>query len=154
MNAEKISGFQSEMLEFLKLYHEKLARPSEGLLQRTVSPLQFYALCIIRDGRPAMNEIAQKLRLPKQHVTKIVDKLEELKLVRRVQGEGDRRITRVEMSPQAETFFKERVHEQLGELCRRVDGLGEIKAEEFRQLVRRMNVLLDEMPGESGDVAR
>lgn len=154
MNAEKISGFQSEMLEFLKLYHEKLARPSEGLLQKTVSPLQFYALCIIRDEHPAMNEIAQKLRLPKQHVTKIVDKLEELKLVRRVQGEGDRRITRVEMSPQAEAFFKGRVREQLGVLCRRVDGLGQAKAEEFRELVRRMNVLLDEMPTEDRDIAR
>lgn len=155
MNRKSYSEFQEDLLKFLKLYHEKLARPAESLLQKEITPLQFYALCIIKEEQPAMMEIAQKLKMPKQHVTKIVDKLEELKLVQRIRDEQDRRVVRVTMSEQAAEVFDHQVKEQLGILCGRVERLGEENAKKFITIVQDMNALLELLPpADSGDERR
>ena len=61
-----------------------------------LSPLQFLTLCIIdRNKESTITSLSNSMNMPKQNMTKIITKLEELELVQKKQNSIDKRITNI-----------------------------------------------------------
>lgn len=54
-----------------------------------------------------MTRIARELKVPKQQVTKLIDKLSEYEFVERVSNEKDRRTVWIQLTPKASAYLDE-----------------------------------------------
>lgn len=103
METEKtVENFVRNLLFVLPSWHSKLVRPFKDTLQREMSLETYYCLQTLRMCTSAtMTELAQRLKVPKQQATKLVDKLIGCQFVERVQNEGDRRVIRIRLTDKA-----------------------------------------------------
>ena len=82
---------ERELFLTVPLLHDRLIKPFEGLLRQGFSPMQFYTLVLLRRKTSmAMTELAANFHIPKQQMTRIVNRLAELELVQRTGDPGDR----------------------------------------------------------------
>lgn len=147
MNTKEREWFRKELLDFMALFREKLSRPYEDSLQSLLSPLQFYSLCIVRAaGGVTMTELANRMSMTKQHVTKIVDRLEELKLVERQNNPADRRVAIITMRPEACAFFDGQVMNSADQLCCRIESLEPDDVKNFKKALTVLNDVLRKVP--------
>lgn len=109
MKSENISAeFVQNLLLVLPNWHSKLVRPFKDLLNREMSLETYYCLETLKlSGTITMTEMAQRLKVPKQQVTKLVDNLSEHQFVERVYDEEDRRVIRIRLTPRAEKYLDE-----------------------------------------------
>lgn len=109
MKSEKISAeFVQNLLLVLPNWHSKLVRPFKDLLNREMSLETYYCLETLKlSGTITMTEMAQRLKVPKQQVTKLVDNLSDHQFVERVYDEEDRRVIRIRLTPRAEKYLDE-----------------------------------------------
>lgn len=109
MKSEKISAeFVQNLLLVLPNWHSKLVRPFKDLLNREMSLETYYCLETLKlSGTITMTEMAQRLKVPKQQVTKLADNLSEHQFVERVYDEEDRRVIRIRLTPRAEKYLDE-----------------------------------------------
>ena len=83
-------------------------------------------------GTVTMTRIARELKVPKQQVTKLIDRLSEYEFVERVSNEKDRRTVWIQLTPKAsayldEYYLKNKVtEEELRQLNRAAKTLSEI----------------------------
>lgn len=109
MKSEKISAeFVQNLLLVLPNWHSKLVRPFKDLLNREMSLETYYCLETLKlHGTITMTEMSQRLKVPKQQVTKLVDNLSEHQFVERVYDEEDRRVIRIRLTSRAEKYLDE-----------------------------------------------
>lgn len=109
MKSENISAeFVQNLLLVLPNWHSKLVRPFKDLLNREMSLETYYCLETLKlSGTITMTEMAQRLKVPKQQVTKLADNLSEHQFVERVYDEEDRRVIRIRLTPRAEKYLDE-----------------------------------------------
>lgn len=109
MKSEKISAeFVQNLLLVLPNWHSKLVRPFKDLLNREMSLETYYCLETLKlSGTITMTEMSQRLKVPKQQVTKLVDNLSEHQFVERVYDEEDRRVIRIRLTLRAEKYLDE-----------------------------------------------
>lgn len=143
MKSEKISeSFVKNLLLVMPLWHSKLVRPFKEMLNKEMSLETYYCLETLKMcGTATMTEIAQKLKVPKQQVTKLVEKLCDCGFVKREYSKEDRRAIWISLTPKAVSYLDEYylkntafitvleeqlTDEQLQELNRAAEVLGEI----------------------------
>lgn len=107
--SEKISEklVQNLLLVFPN-WHAKLIRPFKESLNKEMSLETYYCMETVKIcGKMTMTELAQQMKVPKQQVTKLIDKLSEHNFVERVPDEHDRRATVIRLTPKAITYLEE-----------------------------------------------
>lgn len=109
MKSEKIAEkFVKNLLFILPCWHSKLVRPFKDMLQKEMSLETYYCLQTLRRyGMTTMTELAQQLKVPKQQVTKLVDKLSQHQFIERVYNEEDRRAIWIRLTPDAVLYLEE-----------------------------------------------
>lgn len=109
MKSEKIAEkFVKNLLLILPGWHSKLVRPFKNMLNREMSLETYYCLQTLKvSGMTTMTELAQKLKIPKQQVTKLVDKLSQHQFIERVYREEDRRSIWIRLTPEAVLYLEE-----------------------------------------------
>lgn len=107
MREEKISEkFVRNLLSVMPGWHSKLVRPFRDTLNGEMSLETYYCLETLKMRETAtMTELARQLRVPKQQVTKLVDKLSENGFVERMPNEEDRRVTRIRLTSKAVSYL-------------------------------------------------
>lgn len=107
MREEKISEkFVRNLLLVMPNWHSKLVRPFRDTLNGEMSLETYYCLETLKmQGTATMTELARQLRVPKQQVTKLVDKLSESGFVERVSNEEDRRVTWIRLTSKAVSYL-------------------------------------------------
>ena len=108
-----ISESQSLLMETLTQWNHYIARPFKQLLDEGMSPPMCHCIDLLRHSGQAltMTELGKWLRMPKQQVTKLADRLIERGLAERVSDPKDRRKTRLQITPAANEYmagFKQR----------------------------------------------
>lgn len=104
-NSEK---FVRNLLEVLPAWHSRLVRPFKDMLNREMSLETYYCLQTVRAcGMVTMTGLAEQLKVPKQQVTRLVEKLYEHRFVERVYREQDRRVIWIRLTPPAESYLDE-----------------------------------------------
>lgn len=109
MGTEKISEkFVQNLLLVMPDWNSKLVRPFRETLNGQMSLETYYCLETLKmRGTATMGELARHLKVPKQQVTKLVDKLCECGFVERVRNEEDRRVTWLRLTPEAVSYLDE-----------------------------------------------
>lgn len=109
MKAEKTSEkFVQNLLLVLPNWHSRLVRPFKDTLDKEMSLETYYCLETLRaSGTVTMTELAHQLRVPKQQVTKLIDKLSQHQFVERVYKQDDRRAIWIQLTPEALTYLDE-----------------------------------------------
>lgn len=109
MNTGEISEterFVQKLLNVLPGWHSKLVRPLKDGLNREMSLETYYCLETLKlCGPVTMTEMSRQLRVPKQQVTKLVDKLSGHHFIKRVYREEDRREIWIELTPEAVDYL-------------------------------------------------
>lgn len=109
METDRISEkFVQNLLLVMPNWHSKLVRPFKDSLNHEMSLETYYCLETLKlGGMMTMTELAQRLKVPKQQMTKLVDKLSEHQFVERVLRPEDRRAIWIRITPQASAYLEE-----------------------------------------------
>ena len=147
MKTEKISEqFVQNLLLVMPNWHAKLIKPFKDTLNREMSLETYYCLeTVKRCGGITMTNLARELKVPKQQVTKLIDKLSEYQFVERVSNERDRRSVRIQLTPKAsayldEYYLKNRVFIQMLE-----EQLTEEELQRLNEAARVLNEILPKL---------
>ena len=97
---------QELLLDTIPAWHYWFARPFKRMLNDGVSLDMYYCIqSMRRSGRTmTMTELANFARMPKQQMSKLVDKLVEGGFAERLSDPDDRRVIRLRATEKAETF--------------------------------------------------
>ena len=86
----------------------------EGITEAQLQALEL----LVSNGPMLMRKISDAMSVTPANVTGIVDRLEEKKLVLRTSGEGDRRATIIEITPEGKALY-EKVGKKKGEMVKK-----------------------------------
>lgn len=111
-----------------------------------LSPLQFLTLCIIdRNKESTITSLSNSMNMPKQNMTKIITKLEELELVQKKQNSIDKRITNIYVTEKALTFMKENSLDNSNRMCKFLSNLSDEELNEFYTSLTKINNVLSKL---------
>ena len=107
-NAKASERFVQNLLLVMPDWHSKLVKPFRDTLDNEMSVETYYCLETLRAcGTATMSELAHQMKVPKQQMTKLVDRLSQSRFVERVQGTDDRRVTWIRLTPGAVSYLDE-----------------------------------------------
>lgn len=146
----KEKGLSGMLFDFARLYNEKLLRPYEDSYRATFTPMQFFALSLLKAyGEMTMTALCEKSGIRKQHATKLVEQLVQLGYAERRSDESDRRVVRVALTPAAWEYFDRHLEEMRTAIDGRLELLTEEEVALFRASISTVNSFLERMPGGS-----
>lgn len=124
--------------EIMPLLERRMMKLFEQTVMQKLSPLQFYALVAIESNQPiGMKELAQELNMSKQQLSKLIQKLIEMKFVNRTHDEQDLRSFNLQITAEGSAFIQE-YKEAIGQLLRdKIDVFND------EQLIRFHRALFD-----------
>ena len=82
------------------------------------------------------------MNMPKQNMTKIITKLEELELVQKKQNSIDKRITNIYVTEKALTFMRENSLDNSNRMCKFLSNLSDDELNEFYTSLTKINNVL------------
>lgn len=129
-------------LAMIRLTRQLRRADPAGLSLAAVSALTTIAL----RGQMTLGELAEAERLQSPSVTRIVDRLEEAGLVRRVPGREDRRIVRAVATEAGHQLLEERWCEGNAFLAARLASLGPAEHASLHSAVGLLEALVGESP--------
>lgn len=96
-----------KIINFMPHWRYRVVKPFKQMLKDGISLEMYYCIQLLKEiGTPiTMSEIAKITKMPKQQMTKMVNKLIEHNFVNRVTDESDRRIIRLELTEKAEEYI-------------------------------------------------
>jgi len=120
-NTSTEARFARQAVQLQAILLGLLQPPSEHVFPELALSFREISLLHTLRGRPEMimTDLATMLRLPLSTVTRMVDRLEKMKLVERARSEQDRRLVLVKTSDKAMLLFAEFEKMQL-EVARRI----------------------------------
>lgn len=136
--------FIQNLLYVLPNWHSKLVRPFKDTLSSQMSLETYYCLETLKaSGTVTMTELSGLLRVTKQQVTKLVDRLCECGFVERVFHEGDRRAVWIQTTPKAHAYLEE-YYLKNPAFLRSLEA--QLSEEELTQLNRAVEILGELLP--------
>jgi DNA-binding MarR family transcriptional regulator len=127
MDEKLLDEVTQEMLHLFPLLEGKIIRVGFRSMERDwkVAPHHFMILKMLRHAGPMpVSEIGGSHDIPKSHMTYLIDRLEEMKLVERQPDTKDRRVVKVSLTPEGERTLKgcdsvmrENAHQRLSSLA-------------------------------------
>lgn len=107
MEADKIRKIQETILDILPYWNYKIIKPFKQLLEEGVSMEVYSCLRVLQasNGIMTMTELAVWMKMTKQQMTKLSNRLVELELVKRVFDPADRRIIKLEITDNARNYI-------------------------------------------------
>ena len=100
---------QELLLDIIPAWHYWFARPFKRMLHEGVSLDMYYCLQTLRrhSGNMTMTELANFAGMPKQQMSKIVDKLVDGGFAERLSDPNDRRIIRLRPTERADEYVRQ-----------------------------------------------
>ena len=112
--------------------------------ERELAPLglnvaQALAILLLADGRAeTAADLSRSLSHDAGAMTRVVDKLESLSLVKRVRGTQDRRSARLELTKEGKTLHPQVIRVQVDTLNRMLRGFTRVEARTLETLLKRI----------------
>lgn len=140
-----IREIEDALLGVLPWWNYRLAKPFKELLDEGVSLEMYYCIQILRwIGKPiTMSELAQAARMPKQQMTKMVNRLVEPGFVERVYDPADRRVIRIQLTEKAMRYTDQFLDQNAGKFRQFLEQVEEEDREDF---MKAMEILLRILP--------
>lgn len=147
MNSESTRALSREMLDFHRLYKERVGKRFTSHFPPLLSQAEVFLMAIITDQqRIAMSELIERTQMPKQQVTKLVNQLEEKQMVVRIRPCENRRTVILEPTSAAYALETQLLQDSETQLSHIFDELDDAALEEFLTALRTINRILDRFP--------
>lgn len=132
-----------ELFRFLKLSYGILQRPFEELFKGELTALQLHVLYELKvGGKASVTALSERLRIPKQQMSKLLSKLAGAGYIRRVPVPDDRRSVMLEISERTSAILDDRCSKYI-EKFRNVLVREGIESESFMSAVRLLSDTLE-----------
>lgn len=147
METERI---QELLLAVLPHWNYRIAKPLKQMLDEGISLEMYYCLQTLRwEGSMTMKECARWLRMPKQQMTKLADKMFQMGLVERVSDPKDRRIIKLQVTEKAVEYIELFLKEDISCFRHLLEQMSGEDREQFGQAVETIFLILRKLPSDS-----
>jgi DNA-binding MarR family transcriptional regulator len=140
---EQVARLRSALLRIVRTIDRRVG--SDGLTSTQLSVLGR----VRRDGSIAAGELAEAEGINPTMLSRVLSRLEETDLVRRTASVSDRRVVRVEITPQGRRRHDRLRAERSKVLAERLERMDPAQAEQLLVLLPALESLADEMISES-----
>ena len=132
---------QELLLDTIPAWHYWFARPFKRMLSDGVSLDMYYCLQTLRrhDGTMTMTELANFAGMPKQQMSKVVDRLVDGGFTERLSDPGDRRIIRLRPTEKADEYVRQFLEQDAAPYRQFFEDLSEEERERFCQALTAMH---------------
>ena len=121
---QEILAQREALLDFLMLAQEKLQKPFSDTFKEKLSTMQFCTMAILaRNGQLTMGALAERMNMPKQQMTQIINRMVEIDFVQRHADEHDRRVIRISVTPKGDEFVRIHCDQYVEALLARINTL-------------------------------
>lgn len=98
---------QENLLSLMPVWNYQIAKPFKQLLDEGISLEMYYCIRTLQwnGGCATMTEIAKWTKMPKQQMTKLVNRLVQCDFVKRFDDPSDRRIVKIQLTDKATEFI-------------------------------------------------
>lgn len=132
---------QELLLDIIPAWHYWFARPFKRMLHEGVSLDMYYCLQTLRrhSGNMTMTELANFAGMPKQQMSKIVDKLVDGGFAERLSDPNDRRIIRLRPTERADEYVRQFLEQDAAPYRQFFEDLSEEECERFCKALTAMH---------------
>ena len=132
----------------LPLWHYWFVRPLKQFLDEGVSrEMGFLLATLYLEGKEIqMSELAKRVRVSKQQMSKMVDKLIDLHLAERVADENDRRIIRIRVTEDGRKMLERQNQKEIDYYQKIMEAMGEEDRKQFVASVVNIQRILKDLP--------
>ena len=98
---------QENLLSLMPVWNYQIAKPFKHLIDEGISIEMYYCIRTLQwnGGCATMTEIAKWTKMPKQQMTKLVNRLVQCGFVKRFDDPSDRRIVKIQLTEKATEFI-------------------------------------------------
>jgi len=135
-----------KLLALMPFVHEKIIHPMGQITRSKLSGIQFWALNILsKRGSQTMSELAEHMKIAKQQLTPVVDRLIEQKCVVRSADPQDRRVVRIDITEDGQRMMDVLKKESRDALILKVKNLTESEQLELNSAVDKVREILEKL---------
>ncbi len=135
--------FSNQLFTFLLLIREKIYKQFEGSYNDKLTSLQFHVVATLgMYGSMTMSTLAEIIGLQKQSATKVVNQLVQLNFICRFHDESDRRIIKVDTTPEAKAYLDKFSIENMKQVSKYFESLSEDEFIELQKAIETVNRIL------------
>lgn len=140
----EIEKIQEELLAIMPLWNYRVTKPFKQLLDDGISLEMYYGIQVLRwfGGNMSMAELTRVMLMPKQQMTKLVNRLEEGGFVERMLDRCDRRSIRVQLTDKSEEYIAEFLVKDAGYFHTMLERMGEEDRHAFSNAIRTLTRVL------------
>ena len=139
---------QEMLLALLPMWNYRISKPFKQFLDGEVSLEMYYCIQTLRwcSGTLTMSELAHYTRMPKQQMTKMVNRLIELQFVKRIYDPADRRIIKIQITHKAEEYIRHFLETDAGCFQPLLQLLDTEDTEKFKKALDLLYQVLSKIP--------
>ena len=142
MKNEMLEDLANEFFNLLPLF-KRIIKPLEKSA-KTLSPMQFHALFFLNGLDPiSMSELAAKMNISRQHLTPLIDKLEEHGFIERIHDKNDRRSVKISLTPPGSNYLAQHRKETLALIAGRFERLSVEEINELHTAIQTFGKILN-----------
>lgn len=135
---------QELLLKLLPLWQNKIVRPFKQILDDGITPEMYNCMQFLLwfDDGIAMTELSRTLRLPKQRMTKLADRLVREGFAARGSDPADRRIIKIALTDKARRYLEGVLSQDIESYKENFKSLDPQEMEEFQSAIETLFRLL------------
>lgn len=138
---------QERLFSFCQLFIEHILFSFQEHFRSQLSTLQLRTLmCLQEHGPQTMSELADRMLIPRQQMTQIIDRLSDMELISRERDIADRRVIRIVWSEKGRREFSDSMMRFWDDFYTRLHTLPEQDARDFMHSIDTMRRLLPVIP--------
>ena len=135
--------FSNQLVTFLLLIREKIYKQFENSYNDKLTSLQFHVVATLgMYGGLTMSALADIMGLQKQSATKVVDQLVQINFIRRFHDESDRRLIKVDNTPEAKAYLDRFSIENMKQVSKNFASLSDDEFMELQKAIETINRIL------------
>ena len=148
----EIKKIQETLLALLPYWNYRIEKPFKQLLDSGISLEMYYCIETLKwfDGMLTMSELAQWIQMPKQQMTKIVNRLVLYEFAERIYDPADRRVIKIKITDKAVAYIDHFLEKDAGCFRTLLEQMSPEERSDFKKAIETMIRILTRLPS-NGD---
>ena len=147
MSEQKTSALSRQMIVFYRLYNERVMRRFAPHRAKNLSQGEMFLLSILVEHRQLpLGELVERSMMSKQQVNRLLNSLEEKRLIERTRPAENRRIVLLKPTDEAIRLANAAQSEIESALTEIFDALDERALDEYLSAIETINRILEQFP--------
>ena len=142
----EVHELAKDFLNLMPLFKNNIFKPLEKAMTTELSHMQFHVLMHLHSkGTLSMSELASEMKILKQQLTPITDKLAELNYVERVNDNKDRRSVKISITQAGLDFIEESKQKGLQLVESKLENLSSEDVKAFHDAIKTIDEIVHKL---------